>query len=70
MLQKFCISGPWFTSQYDTYAPAASAAILAFEEAFPSSKTNKAIAFCQDEILLYIYDNLINQTPQSLCNPT
>lgn len=23
--------GPWFTSQYDTYPPAASAAVLAFE---------------------------------------
>lgn len=23
--------GPWFTAQYDTYPPAASAAVLAFE---------------------------------------
>lgn len=70
-LPKFLkqIIGPWFTSQYDTYAPAASAATLSFEEAFPSSKLNKAILFCQEEILSYIYDNLIIHTPQSLSNP-
>lgn len=60
------IAGPWFTSQYDTYPPAASAATLAFQEAFSPSKLNEAIAFCQEEILSYIYDNLIHHTPQTL----
>lgn len=65
----FVCIGPWFTSQYDTYPPAASAATLAFEEAFSAKKLNEAIAFCQEEILNYIYDNLINQTPQTLSTP-
>lgn len=63
------LAGPWFTSQYDTYAPAASAASLAFQDAFPPKKVTEAIVFCQEEILNYIYDNLIVQTAQTLSNP-
>lgn len=63
------VAGPWFTSQYDNYPPAASAATLAFEQAFPSTKLNKFITFCQEEILNYIYESLIKHIPQTLSNP-
>ncbi|GJQ69098.1 hypothetical protein Trydic_g6262 [Trypoxylus dichotomus] len=62
------LAGPWFTSQYDTYAPAASMATRSFEDAFPPNKIQEAIIYCQEEILNYIYDNLIVQTIQSLNN--
>ena len=62
------LSGPWFVAQCDTYAPAASAASVAFNETFPAQKMSEAIAFCQEEILNYIYENLVVHTPQTLCN--
>ncbi|MBN3289751.1 LTN1 ligase, partial [Polypterus senegalus] len=45
------IMGHWLLSQCDTYAPAASAANVAFQSAFPGSKQSGAIAFCKEEIL-------------------
>lgn len=45
------IMGYWLVAQCDTYSPAASAAKVAFEKAFPSSKQPEALAFCKDEIL-------------------
>ncbi|CAG2060103.1 unnamed protein product, partial [Timema podura] len=63
------LAGPWFTSQYDTYPPAASAATQAFQDAFPPNKLIEAIVFCQEEIINYIHDNLIVQTAQTLSNP-
>lgn len=60
------VAGPWFTSQYDTYPPAASAATNSFNETFPQKKIVDAIVHCQHEILSYICDNITIQTPQSL----
>ncbi|XP_030758114.1 E3 ubiquitin-protein ligase listerin [Sitophilus oryzae] len=57
---------PWFTSQYDNYPPAATAASEAFKEAFPPAKFQDAIVFCQAEILTYIYDNLLVQTVKTI----
>lgn len=62
--------GPWFTSQYDNYAPAASAAQLSFQEAFPPTKLPEVIAFCQEEILSYIFDNLAESAVQTPGNNT
>lgn len=62
------IIGPWFTSQFDTHAPSASAAVAAFQEAFSPQKFAEAIAFCQDEILAYYFENLTVHTPESLNN--
>ncbi|GLH11764.1 RING finger protein 160 [Gryllus bimaculatus] len=56
------VAGPWFVAQFDTYPPAASAAVRAFQEAFPPNKLLEVIAFCQEEILKYISDNLLDQT--------
>lgn len=63
------LAGPWFTAQYDTHPPAASAAALALQDAFPPKKMIEAIIFCQQEILNYIIDNVTVQTPQTLSNP-
>lgn len=43
--------GYWLVAQCDTYSPAASAAKVAFEKAFPSGKQPEALVFCKDEIL-------------------
>ncbi|KAK9879336.1 hypothetical protein WA026_004187 [Henosepilachna vigintioctopunctata] len=58
----------WFTSQYDTYAPAATAATSSFNSAFPENKIEGVIVFCEQEILTYIHDNLLVQTPQTVCD--
>jgi len=60
--------GVWFTSQYDTYPPAASAAASAATAAFSPQKMTEAVAFCQEEILNYFYENLTVHTPKSLSN--
>ncbi|XP_012139948.1 E3 ubiquitin-protein ligase listerin [Megachile rotundata] len=60
------VAGAWFTSQHDTYPPAASAATYSFNDTFPSKKVIDAIVHCQSEILTYICDNITVQTAQSL----
>ncbi|RZC42281.1 E3 ubiquitin-protein ligase listerin [Asbolus verrucosus] len=58
--------GPWFTSQYDNYPPAASAAAKAFNAAFPPNKIQDCVMFCQKEILTYIHDNLTSKIDSNL----
>ncbi|XP_036139185.1 uncharacterized protein LOC105831366 isoform X2 [Monomorium pharaonis] len=60
------LAGAWFTSQYDTYPPAASAATNSFNSTFPPWKIVNAIVHCQCEILLYISNNVIVHTAQTL----
>lgn len=60
------LAGAWFTSQYDTYPPAASAAVNSFSGTFPPWKIVNAIVHCQCEILLYISNNIIVHTAQTL----
>lgn len=45
------IMGHWLISQCDTYPPAASAASVAFNAAFPLNKQPEAVSFCKDEVL-------------------
>lgn len=59
------LAGAWFTSQYDTYPPAASVAINSFNDTFPPGKIIDAIVFCQYEILMYISDNITVQIAQT-----
>ena len=40
----------WTMSQFDTYAPAASAANISFNEVFPNQKGNEALVFCRTEL--------------------
>ncbi|KOC69982.1 E3 ubiquitin-protein ligase listerin [Habropoda laboriosa] len=60
------VAGAWFTSQHDTYPPAASAATNSFNDTFPQKKVIDAIVHCQCEILTYICDNITIHTPQTL----
>uniref|UniRef100_A0A8C3BDC2 E3 ubiquitin-protein ligase listerin n=1 Tax=Cairina moschata TaxID=8855 RepID=A0A8C3BDC2_CAIMO len=63
------IMGYWLIAQCDTYSPAASAAKVAFEKAFPSSKQPEALAFCKDEILNVLQDHLLKETADTLSDP-
>lgn len=63
------LASTWITSQYDTYAPAASIAASSFEKAFPKHKLQDVFNFCQNEILDYIIKNLTFFTATTLSNP-
>lgn len=58
----------WITSQYDTYAPAASIASSSFQKSFRPYKQQEVFNFCQNEILDYIVKNLTVFTPTTLSN--
>ncbi|XP_017893627.1 E3 ubiquitin-protein ligase listerin [Ceratina calcarata] len=60
------LAGAWFTSQYDTYPPAASAASGSFNDTFSMKKVIDAIVHCQREILAYICDNITVHNAQTL----
>lgn len=45
------IMGHWLMAQCDTYPPAASAAVVAFQVAFPLNKQTEALSFCKEEAL-------------------
>lgn len=40
-----------------------------FKAAFPGSKSNDAILFCQEEILTYINENLVSHSANTISNP-
>uniref|UniRef100_A0A8C5MB69 E3 ubiquitin-protein ligase listerin n=1 Tax=Leptobrachium leishanense TaxID=445787 RepID=A0A8C5MB69_9ANUR len=63
------LMGYWLVAQCDTYSPAASAAKVAFEAAFPPHKQPEALAFCKEEILNVLLDNLSKETPDTLSDP-
>ncbi|XP_030648417.1 E3 ubiquitin-protein ligase listerin [Chanos chanos] len=63
------IMGHWLIAQCDTYPPAASAANVAFQAAFPLNKQPEALSFCKDEILSVLQDNLLKETPDTLSDP-
>ncbi|KAL8190612.1 UNVERIFIED_CONTAM: listerin E3 ubiquitin protein ligase 1 [Gekko kuhli] len=63
------LMGYWLIAQCDTYSPAASAAKVAFEKAFPPSKQSEALIFCKDEILNVLQDHLLKETPDTLSDP-
>ncbi|XP_078088588.1 E3 ubiquitin-protein ligase listerin [Mustelus asterias] len=63
------IMGPWLIAQCDTYNPAASAAKVAFQVAFPLNKQPEAVAFCKEEIMNILYDYILKETPETLSDP-
>ncbi|TSK16143.1 E3 ubiquitin-protein ligase listerin [Bagarius yarrelli] len=63
------IMGHWLIAQCDTYSPAASAANVAFQTAFPLNKQPEALSFCKDEVLTVIQDNLLKETADTLSDP-
>jgi len=50
------IMGLWLVAQCDSYAPAASAAVAAFNSAFSLAKQSEAIAFCRVEVMMVSSD--------------
>lgn len=56
--------GHWLIAQCDTYSPAASAANVAFQAAFPLNKQPEALSFCKDEVLSV---SLSNMTHKYVC---
>lgn len=56
----------WITSQYDTYAPAASIATQSFQKAFRPPKQQEVFTYCQQEILDFVTKNLTLITPASM----
>ncbi|XP_065352907.1 E3 ubiquitin-protein ligase listerin isoform X2 [Cloeon dipterum] len=60
------LSGPWFVGQFDTFAPASSAAQAAFKDSFPDKKYEDAVKYCQKEILSYISENMLSQTIETV----
>nr|XP_056714125.1 E3 ubiquitin-protein ligase listerin [Euleptes europaea] len=63
------LMGHWLIAQCDTYSPAASAAKVAFEKAFPPSKQPEALVYCKDEILNVLQDHFLKETPDTLSDP-
>ncbi|KAM4795349.1 E3 ubiquitin-protein ligase listerin [Rhinophrynus dorsalis] len=63
------LMGFWLIAQCDTYLPAANAAIVAFEAAFPPHKQSEALAFCKEEIMNVLLDHLLKETPDTLSDP-
>ncbi|XP_069746128.1 E3 ubiquitin-protein ligase listerin isoform X2 [Narcine bancroftii] len=63
------IMGHWLIAQCDTYGPAASAAKMAFQVAFPPNKQSEAVAFCKEEIMTILFDNIMKETPETLSDP-
>ncbi|KAK3550418.1 hypothetical protein QTP86_025164 [Hemibagrus guttatus] len=63
------IMGHWLIAQCDTYSPAASAANVAFQAAFPLNKQPEALSFCKDEVLTVLQDNLLKETADTLSDP-
>ncbi|KAM9456136.1 E3 ubiquitin-protein ligase listerin [Clarias gariepinus] len=63
------IMGHWLIAQCDTYSPAASAANVAFQAAFPLNKQPEALSFCKDEVLNVLQDNLLKETAETLSDP-
>ena len=53
--------GAWFTSQCDTYPPAALLATNSIKSCFPGSKLTDAVTFCHNEIVDYISDALMKE---------
>uniref|UniRef100_A0A6I8PFP8 E3 ubiquitin-protein ligase listerin n=1 Tax=Ornithorhynchus anatinus TaxID=9258 RepID=A0A6I8PFP8_ORNAN len=63
------LMGFWLMAQCDPHPPAASAARLAFEAAFPPGRQADAVAFCLDEILGTLRDHLLKETPDTVSDP-
>ncbi|KAJ1119651.1 hypothetical protein NDU88_007836 [Pleurodeles waltl] len=63
------LMGYWLIAQCDTYMPAACAAKVAFEAAFPPNKQPEALAFCKEDIFTVLQDNLLKETPDTLSDP-
>ena len=55
--------------QVDSYPPASSSANRAFDSAFSKAKQVEAVRFCRKEVLFYLKDILLDQSPTTLSDP-
>ncbi|KAJ3176421.1 listerin E3 ubiquitin protein ligase 1 [Geranomyces variabilis] len=62
------VIGPWLCATHDPYKEVSRLASTAFKTAFPSKHAD-VMAFCQAEILQFIVDNLLVQTPETMSDP-
>ncbi|KAI8590150.1 hypothetical protein BDZ88DRAFT_461208 [Geranomyces variabilis] len=60
--------GSWLCATHDPYKEVSRLASTAFKTAFPSKHAD-VMAFCQPEILHFIVDNLLVQTPETMSDP-
>ncbi|KAJ3154933.1 hypothetical protein HDU86_004452 [Geranomyces michiganensis] len=60
--------GSWLCATHDPYKEVSRLASTAFKTAFPN-KHAEVMAFCQPEILQFITDNLLVQTPETMSDP-
>ncbi|KAJ3162603.1 listerin E3 ubiquitin protein ligase 1 [Geranomyces variabilis] len=60
--------GSWLCATHDPYKEVSRLASTAFKTAFPSKQAD-VMAFCQPEILQFIVDNLLVQTPETMSDP-
>ncbi|KAK2823506.1 hypothetical protein Q7C36_020106 [Tachysurus vachellii] len=63
------LMGHWLIAQCDIHSPAASAANVAFQAAFPLNKQSEALSYCKDEVLTVLQDNLLKETADTLSDP-
>jgi len=66
-LKTMC--GVWYIGQSDPHTPAAQAALVAWQAAFPPGKLAGAVTFCQAEIISLITENITVATPQTMSDP-
>ncbi|KAJ3299483.1 hypothetical protein HK104_008755 [Borealophlyctis nickersoniae] len=60
--------GTWLCLQFDPAKDVGKAAADALQTAFPTKRTD-VLVFCQVEILNFVSDNILRQTPETLSDP-
>lgn len=60
------VIGSWLCCQFDIYKEVSSIAVESFWNAFPEGKRVDVLVFCQSEVLAFITENVLNQTPETL----
>ena len=61
--------GPWLNSVYDYNNEIAKVAGDAFHDTFPEGKRKDVVKFCINEIMQYVYDNLIIRSVDTMSDP-
>ncbi|TPX62997.1 hypothetical protein PhCBS80983_g00179 [Powellomyces hirtus] len=60
--------GSWLCATHDPHKEVARLAQTSFQIAFPSKRID-VLAFCQSDILRFVVDNLMHQTPETMSDP-
>ncbi|KNC98170.1 ubiquitin-protein ligase RKR1 [Spizellomyces punctatus DAOM BR117] len=62
------VIGSWFCARFDANKEVARIAGEAFQTAFPSKQV-EVLVYCQSEILDFVIDTLLHQTPETMSDP-